>query len=43
MNQQMAVAIAAGLAAVAWVSYAEHPTARSLRKAVAATVQALLA
>lgn len=27
-----------GLAALAWVRYAEHPTARNLRAAIAATL-----
>ena len=43
MEKQIGVALAVGFAAVAWVGYAEHPTARKLRKAVIATVQALLA
>ncbi len=43
MEKQIAAAIAIGIAVVGWIGYAEHPTARRLRKAVVETVQALLA
>ncbi len=43
MRREFGIAIAVGLATAAWVRYSEHPTALRLRKAVIATVQALLA
>ena len=43
MEKQIGIAIAVGCTVVAWVGYAEHPTARRLRKAIIATVEAILA
>ncbi len=38
MSDQAAFWLMAALAAMAWVRYAEHPTARNLRAAIADTL-----
>jgi hypothetical protein len=42
MPKEIALLLTALAVAAAWVGFAEHPTARQLRKAVVATAVALL-
>ena len=42
MSNELAIALALLGVAAAWVGFAEHPTARQLRKAVITTLVAVL-
>ncbi len=43
MDPKITVAIVVLVAALAWISYAAHPTARRLRQAIIDTAEALVA
>jgi hypothetical protein len=43
MSKNVGFIIAAAVAAIGWAAYADHPTARNLRKAAIASLQALAA